>query len=398
MNTPLARRPWAAFDELAEIGARDAAGRSNFDLILDTNEADLRTAALAEAGRRLGTLLSRQQPAAGMAGKLNQTLVRQFRMPGYPFVLVSTDLLQEGEDLHTFCSSIHHYGISWTPSAMEQRVGRIDRVRSQTERRLAGLDRDPLDEEKLQVYYPHLQDTVEVVQVQRVLARMNTFLRLMHEGLTVPGREEARIDLNRELLAARQVVPQILTPLHSAFGVQPRHLEGRAKPLAIQADAAAAIRQRFAGLAAARFPGLTIRWELSSNPARLLGTVQLGKRVQPFTLLLHSLAGSIVIRCVSPVGQRHQFDDDAALRSAVARASLRLGAIATEEQRTYDLTVENDVLFPVDDDAALVARVGWLIRRVTREADQLEQAQLPGRDEPLATFRDDLEKERSHEG
>ena len=43
-----------------------------------------------------------------------------------------TDLLQEGEDLHTFWSDVFHYGISWTPSAMEQRIGRVDRVRSLT--------------------------------------------------------------------------------------------------------------------------------------------------------------------------------------------------------------------------------------------------------------------------
>ena len=49
------------------------------------------------------------------------------------------DLLEEGEDLHTFCSAVHHYGISWTPSSVEQRIGRIDRVRSQTDRRLAQL-------------------------------------------------------------------------------------------------------------------------------------------------------------------------------------------------------------------------------------------------------------------
>src|ERR1017187_5761651 len=99
-----------------------------------------------------------------MAGQVNHTLVSQFRMPGYPFVLISTDLLQEGEDLHTFCSSVHHYGISWTPSSMEQRIGRIDRVRSQTDRRLSGLSRELNNEEKLQVYFPRLQDTIEVVQ------------------------------------------------------------------------------------------------------------------------------------------------------------------------------------------------------------------------------------------
>jgi len=53
-----------------------------------------------------------------MAGQVNQTLLRQFRLPGYPFVLLTTDILQEGEDLHTFCAAIYHYGISWTPSAI----------------------------------------------------------------------------------------------------------------------------------------------------------------------------------------------------------------------------------------------------------------------------------------
>ncbi len=75
-----------------------------------------------------GRFWASQQPVGGMFGQVNETVVRQFRMPGYPFVLVTTDLLQEGEDLHTFCSAVHHYGIAWTPSSMEQRVGRIDRV------------------------------------------------------------------------------------------------------------------------------------------------------------------------------------------------------------------------------------------------------------------------------
>lgn len=69
-------------------------------------------------------------------------------------MLITTDVLQEGEDLHLFCSRVYHYGLSWTPSSMEQRVGRIDRVRSHTHRRLEGLRRQLIEEEKLQVFYP----------------------------------------------------------------------------------------------------------------------------------------------------------------------------------------------------------------------------------------------------
>ena len=102
-------------------------------------------------------------------------------MPGFPLALVTTDVLQEGEDLHTFCRQVVHYGITWTPSAMEQRTGRIDRIGSLVQRRLDGADTEPEAADFLQVYYPHLQDTVEVLQVRRVLHRLNRFLQLIHQ-------------------------------------------------------------------------------------------------------------------------------------------------------------------------------------------------------------------------
>src|SRR5262249_20937095 len=105
-------------------GARELAlAAEHFDLLLAVNLPDIRGLPLSGTAREFGQLLREQQPIAGMFGEINHTLVRQFRMPGYPVVLITTDLLQEGEDLHTFCSSVHHYGISWTPSSMEQRIG-----------------------------------------------------------------------------------------------------------------------------------------------------------------------------------------------------------------------------------------------------------------------------------
>ena len=96
---------------------------------------------LINLARTFGAALSTQTPIGGMHGGVNSRLVRQFRMPGYPTVLITTDVLQEGEDLHTFCDRIVHYGISWTPSAMEQRTGRIDRIGSLTHRTLGALER-----------------------------------------------------------------------------------------------------------------------------------------------------------------------------------------------------------------------------------------------------------------
>jgi hypothetical protein len=63
----------------------------------------------------------------------------------------------------------------------------------------------------------------------------------------------------------------------------------------------------------------------------------------------------------------------------------------TEVDRTYDLTVEDDVLLSATETDA--SRLSLLVRRVVSWADALEQRHLPGRDEVLAFFRDELSKE-----
>lgn len=387
--TPREERDWGAFDELADIS-------ENFDLLLDVNEPDARVKPLAETARIFGRLLRKQQPAGGMSGQINQTLVRQFRMPGYPLVLITTDLLQEGEDLHTFCSAVHHYGIAWTPSSMEQRVGRVDRVRSHTERRLVNLQgRPPSPAELLQVYFPHLEDTVEVLQVRRVLERLNVFLRLMHEGLTTAGAEERSIDAGKEFLRGRGLVPQIRERLKSAFPVKPEHVRREVKGLAVSPDVVLRLTERFTRLAGADLPELDVAWEPPVEPGMLFGTVSLGSRVQPFSLFLRSVGAHPAVRCISPVGcVQPGTEQDSVVRSAEA-LPINIGAVLTREERKYDLTVEGDVLLArgAESDAA---RVASLIKRVTHHADALEQAHLPGRDEVLATFRGELSREGSY--
>ena len=391
MSRPVQERGWGAFDELSEIAA-------NFELILDVNLPDVRPLPLPEVGARLGRLLARQQPIGGMAGEVNPTLVGQFRMPGYPFVLISTDLLQEGEDLHTFCSSVHHYGISWTPSSVEQRIGRIDRVGSQTDRRLSGLSRDATPEEKLQVYYPYLQDTIEVVQVQRVLARMNTFLRLMCKGLILPGEKDCKVDLTRELATERRGVLPIEDDglLKSAFGVQrERDLHGGRQALAVTPSVAEDVLRWFGQLPKEGL-GSEVRWESMTQPKQLFGTALVGSRQQPFTLVLRSFSGRLIVHCVSPVGRVYLENGDASRYVASMETGLRMGALATESDRECLLTIEQDVPLP-DDEAAWVARVAWVVRRVVGAADALEQKYLPGKDEPLAVFKADLDKVGAHE-
>ncbi len=118
----------------------------------------------------------------------------------------------------------------------------------------------PAGDELLQVYYPHLEDTVEVLQVQRVLARMNVFLRLMHEGLAVPKGDHRQIDVGRELAAGRRVVETIRERLQSAFPVPSWALDGSGARLLADSTTADAALKRLEQLATTQFEGLAIDW------------------------------------------------------------------------------------------------------------------------------------------
>ena len=208
-----------AFHELSQ--AAEA-----FDHILSVNFPEVLSCPLPELARLYGVSLQKQVPVGRMSGGVNQRLVRQFRMPGFPLVLVTTDVLQEGEDLHTFCRQVVHYGIAWTPSAMEQRTGRIDRIGGLVQRHLDGSPELASPDDLIQVYYPHLRDTVELLQVRRVLQRLDRFLRLIHRGKVAVGADGHSIDATRAWNEEHEDLGRIEGELESAFPIEPRWLEG----------------------------------------------------------------------------------------------------------------------------------------------------------------------------
>ena len=380
-----AARAWSAFDELAAIA-------DNFSLILDVNVPGAWEAPLSESARNFGRLLRQQQPIGRMAGQVNKTLVAQFRMPGYPMVLISTDLLQEGEDLHTFCSSVHHYGISWAPSSMEQRTGRIDRVRSATDRRLSTLAGPPTPSELLQVYLPYLEDTVELFQVQRVLERMNTFLRLMHRGLIQSDNWSKRISVSNEVTRGRREIPQVKEPLRTAFPVRSELLIAIEDPQTIDTERT---RQKVASvghLYELLQQAPDFGWEKCGNAGMLLGTARLGQRIQPFALHLAHIGQCLAIRCVSPIGNVGPDDRMDEIVAFSGSCQAVIGAVPTADGRSYDLTIEGEVML-LDDPPLDAQRVLMLVRRIVLSADEFEQEFLPGLDAPLTEFRADLEKE-----
>jgi hypothetical protein len=159
---------------------------------------------------------------------------------------------------------------------MEQRIGRIDRVRSQTDRRLSSLKEPLQGAHMLQVQFPHLRDTVEVLQVRRVLDRMDVFLRLMHDGLAAPSKDDPRINVTREFEKQYRILQQTKqVPLRSSFPIHPEHLIADGMPIEVTEFDTDALLDRFHALRTVDVCGILIEWEPPSMPGLLIGTAKL---------------------------------------------------------------------------------------------------------------------------
>ena len=64
---------------------------------------------------------------------VRQRIMFAFNSPLFPEILVSSAVLGEGVDLHRFCRYVIHHDLCWNPSTLEQRTGRLDRIRCKAE-------------------------------------------------------------------------------------------------------------------------------------------------------------------------------------------------------------------------------------------------------------------------
>jgi SNF2 family DNA or RNA helicase len=56
-----------------------------------------------------------------------------FNSPFFPEILVASSVMGEGVDLHLNCQYVIHHDLDWSPSVIEQRTGRLDRINSKAE-------------------------------------------------------------------------------------------------------------------------------------------------------------------------------------------------------------------------------------------------------------------------
>jgi hypothetical protein len=186
----------------------------DFDKIIDKNFNDR---------NKIRFNLIQQLPVLGVSGQHRRDVQKsaiQFRMPGYPYVLIATDILKEGEDLHSYCKNIYHYGIAWNPSDMEQRTGRIDRIDSMAYRKIKEIADKNVSSipflNKLQVFYPYLADTLEVNQMCKLFEGMDKFINIFYNDLSVKIDKDSKARVDQ---IVNSILPQRDGLLESKYDV-----------------------------------------------------------------------------------------------------------------------------------------------------------------------------------
>lgn len=350
-----------------------------FEDVLITNFPAVRDQRLWELRRTYGTLLQNQSPVGTSSRSKVKRLVSQFRMPGYPLVLITTDILQEGEDLHTFCARVLHYGITWTPSGMEQRTGRVDRIGSLTQRR---LDAQPeaKPEAKLQVYYPHLRDTVEVLQVERVLARLNRFVAMVHRNAEPSERKARAIDTAQEMIAERPELAPITHRLESAYPVDEAWLDAKTEREAPRTPEIAALLEHFELV----WSHLDSHLELETpgrggfvegKPTRYKGTLpgDGGGREEFELMLVPQRCGNATLsRCRAKIGRLDLENIDVVGRLSAAQreqGSPKICAKANDKLGGWEVSVEREMLF--QPETSQLEELEEFVRRTIRATAQI---------------------------
>ena len=101
-----------------------------------------------------------------------QRLMLAFNTPFFPEVLVASSVLAEGVDLHLSCRHVIHHALSWNPSTLEQRTGRVDRIGSKAE----------TVAKPIEVFLPYIGGTQDEKQFRVVMDRERWFQVLMGEN------------------------------------------------------------------------------------------------------------------------------------------------------------------------------------------------------------------------
>ncbi len=223
---------------------------------------------------------------------------------------------------------------------------------------------------------------------------MNRFLRMMHEELGTESGEHRQLDVANEIIRAHRDTEPIKTPLRTAFPVRAEFLGAGTRSLAVSPKQTQGLLKRFTAFPKAALAALPVTWEPRSPDWTLMGTFALRQRRQPFILLLRSVVGRLSVRCISPIGRLETEVREREIARLIQGRSAKVAAVYDPRFDSYNLTVEDDVL--LSDQRHDGERVAALVTRVVAVADLIEERLLQ-LDQPMDTFRDDLELEPAYD-
>jgi len=139
----------------------------------------------AGAGQEAVLTLANVQVATGETERSTRArLMRAFNTPFFPDILVCSQVMGEGVDLHRYCRHVIHHDLDWNPSSIEQRTGRVDRLGCKAENRYP-----------IPVYLPYLAGTADERQYRVMTDRESWFRIVMGQeevARIIPNEEEGR--------------------------------------------------------------------------------------------------------------------------------------------------------------------------------------------------------------
>ena len=153
--------------------SRDANERKRYLSALDSVQPGLRVERAADPDDSSGGLLLPNIRLANGATRqeTRQNLMLSFNTPFYPDILVASSVLAEGVDLHLNCRFVLHHDLSWNPSDIEQRTGRVDRIECKAEKVMRSVEG----------FLPFVAETQDEKQFRVVMDRERWFQVLMGE-------------------------------------------------------------------------------------------------------------------------------------------------------------------------------------------------------------------------
>jgi hypothetical protein len=185
----------------------------NLDLVIKVNIPEVFDSPNESRRIFISHRLNPVSPVIGATGETSgsrSAQARKFRMPGYPLALISTNVFQEGEDLHTFCDSVVHYGLSGSPISIEQKTGRVDRVNSIVHRRFSTHNSSntvTVEGDFIQVTFPYIKESIELLQVRQLCQNINGFIESLHE-LDKPAVEKQDIVNTEQAIKDKSDIPE----------------------------------------------------------------------------------------------------------------------------------------------------------------------------------------------